>query len=124
MKEEIEILKSRALRFLSKAKSDLEEGDFDIAAFHVEQAIQLILKYELAKRIGYFPKTHSLSRLFDELSTIKKDAKSFYKRNLVIFKLIEDAYIASRYLPRKYEREEVESMIRLAEKVMRWLRVR
>jgi len=34
-----------------------------------------------------------------------RELKEFYKENLEILYLLEEAYIASRYLPREYDRE-------------------
>ena len=54
MKEEIEILGERAKAFLEEAKEDVDKGRFDLAVFHLEQALQLKMKYILAKKVGYF----------------------------------------------------------------------
>lgn len=35
---------------------------------------------------------------------------------------VEDAYIGSRYLPRRYERREVEEILRFAEKLEKVVR--
>ncbi|BFH73006.1 hypothetical protein SJAV_09500 [Sulfurisphaera javensis] len=35
----VQRLKRRALQFLSDAKKDLNDGSFDLAMFHVEEAI-------------------------------------------------------------------------------------
>ena len=45
----------RATMFLRAAYDDLEDDRFDLAAFHSEQAVQLTLKYILAKQLGHFP---------------------------------------------------------------------
>ena len=116
MKEEILIFKKRAEAFEEEAKEDFKKGKFDLAAFHIEQSFQLYLKYILAKEIGYFPKTHSLEKLFSELSKINEKFWKFYKENEIILKDIEDAYILARYFPRKYSKEEVEEMVKVLEK--------
>ena len=83
------------------------------------------MKYILAKEIGYFPKTHSLSRLFKELSKIDKKFKEFYEKNEIILKLIEDAYLLARYFPRDYSKREVSKMIdvlnKFKEEFREWL---
>ena len=45
--EEAEVLKIRAYAFLRNAKRLFDEGEYDLAAFSVEQFCQLILKYKL-----------------------------------------------------------------------------
>ena len=57
---------------------------------------------------GAYPHTHSLVR---ELSKVAKGAKRQLEDILTLTK-IEDTYIGSRYLPRRYEKEEVEALLR------------
>ncbi len=54
MKEEIEVFLTRARKFHSAAVVFFEKEVYDLAAFHVEQAFQLYLKYVLAREVGYF----------------------------------------------------------------------
>lgn len=114
MREDIDVFLKKAERFDSAARYFLKEGIYDLAAFHIEQALQLYTKYILAKEIGYFPKTHSLTRIFRELSKINEDFMNFYRE-----KDIEDAYILSRYFPREYSKTEVEAMISVLEEFKR-----
>lgn len=115
----------KAEKFDLAARYFLKEGVYDLAAFHIEQALQLYLKYILAKVIGYFPKTHSLTKLFRELSKIDEEFIKFYQDNEIILKDIEDAYILSRYFPREYSENEVREMIaaldRFKERFGRWI---
>ena len=116
MKEEIVVFAERAKKFEEVAKYLYRTEVFDLSAFNVEQALQLYLKFILAKELGYFPKTHSLTRLFNDLSKLDKAFLEFYEENEIIIKDIEDAYILSRYLPRDYSEKEVELMINTLEK--------
>jgi len=59
-------------KFEKASEYFFKDGIYDLSAFHVEQTFQLYLKYILAREIGYFPKTHSISKLFKELSKIDK----------------------------------------------------
>jgi HEPN domain-containing protein len=79
-----ELLKKRALSFLRDAKFDLESGDYGLMLFHAEQFAQLYSKYLVYKRIGDFPKTHSLTRLPRDLVKIYDDCrlKVFLDKNL------------------------------------------
>jgi len=87
------------------------EGEYDLAAFGVEQYCRLMLKYKLLLKTGAYPRTHSLIRLVRELAKAAEGAGRLLE-DVVMLTKIEDAYIGSRYLPRRYEREEVEAMLR------------
>ena len=50
---------------------------------------QLYLKFILAKELGYFPKTHSLSKLFKELARIDKKFHDFYEENEIILRILK-----------------------------------
>jgi Uncharacterized conserved protein related to C-terminal domain of eukaryotic chaperone, SACSIN len=76
-------LRERALMFLAAARDDLGAGRE--AAFHAEQACQLALKYVLASRAGYYPHTHSLRRLFEEVRAVEPELWSLYERHMFAF---------------------------------------
>ncbi|MEM2743325.1 MAG: HEPN domain-containing protein, partial [Candidatus Methanomethylicaceae archaeon] len=107
--EEAQIIKERAEAFLKNVQILFEEGIYDLAAFNIEQYCQLILKYKLLIKTGTYPRTYSIIRLIRELSKINVRANKLLQDIIMITK-IEDAYIGSRYLPRRYEKEEVEAM--------------
>ena len=106
--EEIEILKERAYSAIDLAKEALKKEYYNWAIFQVEQGFQLLLKYFLALKFGYYPKTHSLKILIENCSKIKKELISFYKKYREIIKILEDAYLGSRYFPFSYDKELVE----------------
>jgi len=108
--EEAELLRLRAEAFLRNAERLYAEGEYDLAAFNVEQYCQLMLKYKLLLKTGTYPRTHSLIRLVKELAKIARGAEKLLEDILILTK-IEDAYIGSPYLPRRYEKEEVEAML-------------
>jgi len=121
-----DFLKRRALDFLACAESDLEGGRYSLVLFHVEQFLQLYLKHLLYRKIGDFPKTHSIIRLFKDLAKVYGDSRidEFYRENLETLYLLEEAYISSRYLPREYDREiavRILEFSRKALKVVEWL---
>jgi len=116
--EEAEVLRERAEAFLANARRLLGEGQYDLAAFSLEQHCQLVLKYKLLIRAGTYPRTHSLVRLIRELAKLDERVKVLLEpENVVMLTKIEDAYIGARYLPRRYLREEVEAMLSFVEKV-------
>lgn len=58
--EEIEILKERAEKFLKNGEELLKSGVYDLAAFNIQQFVELYLKYKLFLLAGDYPKTHSI----------------------------------------------------------------
>ncbi len=108
----MEFLKKNALKFLEEAKEAFNRGDYNLTMFFVEQFFQLALKYLLYKKYGEFPKTHSLKMLFE--LTKDNDLISYYKANLDLFRDIELAYIASRYLDIEYSEGVAKSALNLA----------
>jgi len=119
--EEAEILKDRAGAFLKNAERLAEEGVNDLAAFNIEQYCQLMLKYKLPVKSGTYPRAHSIIRLLRELSGISPALRPLFEDadNLLYLTKIEDAYIGSRYLPRRYEASEVKRMLEFAKGVFR-----
>ena len=121
-----EVLRRRARAFLESAKADFNRGDYDLVLFHVEQFLQLYVKYLLYLSLGDYPKTHSLTRLLKDLKKVRQEdvLKRFYDENLEMINLLEEAYITSRYLPREYDEEIARRALEFAEKalgVMEWL---
>jgi len=109
----------RAHAFLRNAKRLLDEGEYDLAAFNIEQFCQLILKYKLLVRTGTYPRTYSIIRLLRVLDKLvpEKNLARFIDSEIILLTKIEDAYIGSRYLPRRYERREVEELLKLADRL-------
>lgn len=115
-----DLLKKRALSFLRDAKTDFENGDYDLVLFHVEQFVQLYSKYLMYRKIGDYPKTHSLIRLLNEIVKIYSDCglKELLNEYLEAFYLLEESYISSRYLPREYDRNIASRILNLSEKLL------
>jgi len=90
-----ELLKNRALGFPRDARMDFENRDYDLVLFHIEQFAQLYSKYLLYKRIGDYPKTHSLLRLLSNLARIYGDCglRDFIDNYLKGLYLLEEAYM-------------------------------
>ncbi len=96
--------------FLRAAKRDLEEGEYNLAVFHAEQALQLCAKYELYLKYGDYPKTRRLKELLGALG------QSY---DPLVADLLEEAYIGSRYLPVRYSGETARRAVDEAERLMR-----
>jgi len=116
--EEAEILKERAYAFLRNAKRLFEEEEYDLSAFNLEQFCHLLLKYKLLVKTGTYPRTHSLVRILRELNAVYpgKNLSSFIESEILYLTKMEDVYVVSMYLPRRFERREVEQLLAFAER--------
>ncbi|MEM1944548.1 MAG: HEPN domain-containing protein [Nitrososphaerota archaeon] len=111
---EVEIIRRRAEAFLNNAGNLLEKHEWDLAVFNLEQYCQLILKYKLLIKAGSYLRTHSLRRLVRELARHDPKVESLVRdeRTLHYIARLEEAYIASRYMPYSYEEIEATSLYR------------
>lgn len=91
----------------------------EIDMVHIEQTCQLIVKAKLLDLTGYFEKTHSLRKLLSDLSSIfkKEEIEKFVNENWSILRNLEFAYIASRYLPEEFKKDEVEEALKIYKKL-------
>jgi HEPN domain-containing protein len=119
--EEADILRRRSHEFLEAAKIMLDKGYYDLAVFNMEQYCQLMLKYVLLVKTGTYPRTHSLTRLINELSKIEPRVKILLEKDeyLIMITKLEDAYIGARYLPRRYSEREAHILYKFVTEVFR-----
>jgi HEPN domain-containing protein len=117
MREEIDFLKERAKEFWERTSEDIKNGWFNLCVLDIEQSVQLWLKYLIAIKAGDFPKTHYLNELISEVVNIYRTDKllKFYKKNILQIRSLEDAYITSRYFPKKFSKDETKKLMQLAE---------
>jgi len=118
--DEVAILRRRTKAFLNRALDSLEAKDYDVASFLSEQAVQLYLKSLLLEELGDYPRTHSISTLLTILGKVEKYKNvakilEIKKREI---RLMEDAYISSRYLVREFDEEEAQTLIKLAKEII------
>jgi HEPN domain-containing protein len=108
-----DFLKKRAEEFLKDAEYDLSQEHYSLAAFHLEQSLQLLLKYYLFRKLKDFPKIHSLTQLLKEVGkTYQKEkmVEELIQKNINLIADLEQAYLSSRYLPVEFYKEQVENM--------------
>ena len=122
--DEIQQLIRRSRMFLETARFQIDRGFYDLAAFSLEQALQLFLKAKLLKMGVDYPRTHSVRRLLEMLSGIlsgeaRERVESLLRNYLMELGVLEDAYITSRYVVREYTRDEVERLAKVVEEVIR-----
>ncbi len=119
--EEAELLKRRAYAFLRNASRLIEGKEYDLAAFNLEQYCQLMLKYRLLVLEGSYPWTLSLRRLIRMLGKYDPKVLELVEniQNLHYIARLEEAYIASRYLPLTYEEKEVKDLYNFVVRVFK-----
>jgi len=120
MKEEIKMYLERAEKFKKNAQFNFENGDHDLAMFHIEQACQLMIKAKLLDQKGYFERTHSLRKLLSEVIDVE-GVEEFLNKYKVVLRNLERAYITSRYYFEEFFKEEVEEAFKALEELKKIL---
>ena len=122
-----EVLRRRALAFLREAERELEEGLYDLAAFHAEQAVQLYLKSAILRLSGEERRGHEVRELLAEiafsldvegLSELSERLKRLAKRYRRELRALEEVYYEARYKPYPYERDEAEELVKAAKAII------
>ena len=119
--EDYRYLVERSRRFYETALVQIDRRFYDLAAFSLEQALQLFLK-ALLLRLGVdYPRTHSVRRLLELIHQIsgRQEVGELLRRLVLELALLEDAYVTSRYVPRDFSKEEVMSLKDAVDEVMR-----
>lgn len=122
-KEEEKNLLRRAKEFLETAEYQASRGFFDLAVFSLEQALQLFLKAKILAQGVNYPRTHSVRELLEILSKIasedkKNTIKNVFQSYLLELGMLEDAYITSRYIMRKFTKKETEKLAKAVKEIM------
>jgi len=118
---EVSLPRDRSLRMLSSARRSLLDGDYDLSAFMADQAVQLYLKSVILELTGELPRIHAvrqLMRVLKDLSDRPKVIDDYVREKRSLLIRLEEAYISSRYMPRIYEKDEVEELVNFAEEAM------
>ena len=94
-REEYEYLLERYRRFYETALMQIDREFYDLAAFSLEQALQLFLKASLLKLGVDYPKTHSVRKLLELIYKITEDKEilNILTKFSVELGSLEDAYI-------------------------------
>ena len=119
--EEAEIIRKRAEAFLRNARKLIDEEEFDLAVFSLEQYMQLILKHILLVKRGSYPRTHSLRKLIREIGNFNPEILILVEDidKIHYIARLEEAYIASRYLPYVYEEKEAIDLYKFVKEVFK-----
>lgn len=104
--ELVAALKRRALSMLRSAKLRIQWGDYDLACFDAEQALQLYLKAVLLELFGEKTRVHGLIEHLSLLRKRLRDAVLMEEAEKIstivrmyrpILDLLDDAYVEARY---------------------------
>ncbi|MEM4749929.1 MAG: HEPN domain-containing protein [Sulfolobales archaeon] len=119
-REEAEYLLERSRRFFETAIIQIDRGFYDLAAFSLEQSIQLYLEACLLRLGVDYQRTHSVRKLLELIGNLsgREEVKELLLRYAVEIGSLEDAYITSRYTGRDYSREEIERLKETVEEIM------
>jgi len=123
-REEYEYLLERCRRFYETALMQIDREFYDLAAFSLEQALQLFLKASLLKLGVDYPRTHSVRKLLELIYKITEDKEilSVLTKFSVELGSLEDAYITARYIARSYSLEEINRLKKTVEEVIKIVR--
>jgi HEPN domain-containing protein len=108
-RDELVLLKRHASVFFDEAEHLFNKGEYDVAAFNAEQAAQFFSKAALLEKTGDFPRSHTVIDLISRLgetTNLMISSRNFLKKNRESLKLLETAYLTSRYLPISFTRED------------------
>ena len=121
----VDFLKKRAEEFLTGAIFHFKKGNYNIAAFNLDQVCQLYLKYYLYLKIRRFPKTHSLRELLEGIGKEyrkQKEVENLLKKEASVIGDLEQAYLTSRYLPVEFSKYQIENMLNLSKYLIKFLK--
>jgi len=123
-REEYEYLLERCRRFYETALMQIDREFYDLAAFSLEQALQLFLKASLLKLGVDYPRTHSVRKLLELIYKITEDKEilNVLTKFSVELGSLEDAYITARYIARSYSLEEINRLKKTVEEVIKIVR--
>jgi HEPN domain-containing protein len=119
--EEVEVLLRRSDDYMELADSAFEGKKYDAAIFLAEQALQFYLKSLLIKYADLRLRTHSVRDLLATLGKaleVEDRVADFVRSHRSLLRELEDAYIGTRYEPRRYYREDAEELIEFVREVM------
>ncbi|MEL9990056.1 MAG: HEPN domain-containing protein [Thermoproteus sp.] len=112
----------KVARFRNSANRAFLEGDYDLACFLAQQAVELVLRGVLLREIGARPLTHSLYELAKRLAQLR--GGDLDERLAKCAKSLEEHYIQARYPDARlgpYERWEAEGCLSCMEELWRWI---
>ena len=119
-REEAEALKDRCRNYLETYEFHMSREMYALAMFDLEQALQLYVKAKLLEEGVAYPRTHSIRRLLEILADVKGDDElmSLIRKYAIELRLLEEAYITSRYVAIEFRKDEVLKVKKAFDEVM------
>lgn len=119
-REEAEALKDRCRNYLETYEFHMSREMYALAMFDLEQAFQLYVKAKLLEEGVAYPRTHSIRRLLEILADVKGDDElmSLIRKYAIELRLLEEAYITSRYVAIEFRKDEVLKVKKAFDEVM------
>ncbi|PDM26744.1 DNA-binding protein [Candidatus Bathyarchaeota archaeon B24-2] len=119
-REEAEALKDRCRNYLETYEFHMSREMYALAMFDLEQALQLYVKAKLLEEGVAYPRTHSVRRLLEILADVKGDDElmSLIRKYAIELRLLEEAYITSRYVAIEFRKDEVLKVKKAFDEVM------
>jgi HEPN domain-containing protein len=116
----MDFLKNNSIDFFKEGERNLNEGKYNLAIFHLEQALQLGSKYKLYELTGTYDKTHDIIILLNKFIELTKDnkLKEIMDEEYITLELIIQAYISSRYLPFTYDKKSAEKAYQVVKNIL------
>ncbi|MBS7628083.1 HEPN domain-containing protein [Candidatus Bathyarchaeota archaeon] len=90
-----------------------------------DQAVQLYLKSLIFELTGDVPRTHAVRQMMLILREVPGSPSlfdDFVRENRSLLIRLEEAYIGSRNMPRKYDMEESEELLEFARRVIEFVK--
>jgi HEPN domain-containing protein len=116
----MDFLKNNSIDFFKEGERNLNERKYNLAMFHLEQALQLGLKYKLYELTGTYDKTHDIIILLNKVIELTKNnkLKEIVDNEYITLELIKQAYISSRYLPFTYDKKSTEKAYQVVKNIL------
>jgi HEPN domain-containing protein len=121
----VDFLEKRAEEFFENAKELFKKGVYPLAAFNLQQAAQLYLKYYLFLKLKKYPKVHLLGELLKGIGKVykkEKEVEEIIEKNANIISDLNQAYFTSRYLPAEFFKSQIERMLKFVEELINFLK--
>lgn len=125
--DEYAYLLKRSQEFYESAMMQFNRGFYGLAAFSLEQSLQLLLKAKLLECGAGYPRVHGVRKLLKLLSEIiEGDGKDVLEEVLRKYSLelalLEDIYITARYVPKEFTADDVRRLKKVVDEVMEAVR--
>jgi len=122
------LLKRRAESMMRSAERLLHEGEYDLAVFNAEYAVQLYIKSLLYRLSGEEWRGHSVRTLLGVLALIAEESRlrevsekiyDFVRRSRRVLAELEEAHTRSMYSIFEYSKDQAEALIDAARSIIK-----